>query len=969
MVLDRFFKPKWQHKKAQVRLQAVAQLDPQNKDQLGVLRTLAIGDNEPTVQKAAVERINRIQPLEEMLKNHPDKQLEHWLTQQIAHLLAHKHAKELDETEQVQYIQKCSHQQIIQYVALNAELSTLQLAAIKKLENESDLSQVVVNAGSSTLRYAAAERIHSKQALTEIVKLIKNKDKKVTRLIRDKLSLLEQTQNQEIEQQRALEDNVRALEKLAQSTYSQPFENRLKGITLKWKQFTEGEKKPFLSRHQTALQQCQEIVANHQQKQEALQHQEMALNSAREEQVNTCELLESCLAGLQDQIQQNKLDEPALNAVISSQKTRWEVACQHVAPDAKTKQRYQDSNALLIQLLSANQRLKEKENAAESLLNSDELTPTNPKDTQRSIEKLAQHVAWPNAFQPHPTLKKLAALSEHLRSIEKDQRQQIEQRLKKLNDTLARIKDSIQQGHFKAAGKLSKEARKELSALPPHKTKSISREFHALQNTIKEFTDWQGFATTPKKDQLIEKMEQLVDADIDIEDKADQIRILQDQWKQLGPSDPKVSKSQWERFKSAADKAYEPCKAYFQDKSLQRGENLSKRTEVCEQLESYLEHMDWANADWKKVEEVHQVARQEWQKYSPVDRSAGKEVQQRFNRLLKSIQQHIDTEKNQNAEQKNQLIIQAEQLLEETDLNKAIEGIKSLQADWKKIGITQYKQSRHQWKQFREHCDAIFARRDQQRNDNLANQQSQVAQADAICQSFEALIKEDHRHILQNRGTPNQLQSQLYELTNLPTGKRKSIEKRFAQLNDAFEQAFLSAQHQQLLDNFRIAHQSANLCQQVEQQAFSNDKATNPDTLKTEWPSGFEDLAPKWQAILTTRLTQGIAKITEAKDTSNTSDEAIPPQLEQLENICIGMEILSNIESPAEAQSKRMAYQVNRLSSGLGQNAQTKTKQEQMIELELKWLQQPWLNNPAYSELQARHEKAIEAFREESTPS
>ncbi|MBV1885062.1 MAG: hypothetical protein KUG66_02285, partial [Gammaproteobacteria bacterium] len=156
MVLDRFFKPKWQHKKAQVRLQAVAQLDPKNKEHLNVLRTLAIGDNEPTVQKTAVQRINQIHPLEEMLKNHPDKQLENWLTQQIGHLLAHKHARELDEAEQVRYIQKCDHQQIIQYIALNAELSTLQLAAIERLENESDLTHVAINAGAANLRFAAA---------------------------------------------------------------------------------------------------------------------------------------------------------------------------------------------------------------------------------------------------------------------------------------------------------------------------------------------------------------------------------------------------------------------------------------------------------------------------------------------------------------------------------------------------------------------------------------------------------------------------------------------------------------------------------------------------------------------------------------------------------------------------------------------------------------------------------------------
>jgi len=994
MVLDRFFKPKWQHKKAQVRLQAVAQLDPKNKEHLNVLRTLAIGDNEPSVQKTAVQRINQIHPLEEMLKTHPDKQLENWLTHQIAHLLAHKHAKELDETEQVQYIQKCSHQQIIQYVALNAELSTLQLAAIKRLEDESDLSQVVINASASNLRFAAAERIHSKQALSEIVKLIRNKDKKVTRLIRDKLSELEQAQNHENELQQALKDNVEAIEKLAQNTDSIQFESRLKNIEQKWKHFSETTTAPYLSRYQSAHQQCQAIAERHQQQKVAQQNQAVALENATEELTSTCDILENCLEGLEVQIKQNEFDEPALNAVITSQGTRWEEACQHARPSPEVKQRYQNSNALLNQLLAANQRLKERDQDLQALLQTDPQNDPKPRNTQRSIEKLQQYISWPHSFQSHPALENLAEMSQHLHTLEKTQRQKIEQRIKKLDSNLEQIKSAIHQGSLKTARKLSKEVRKELSDLPHQKTKTISREFQALQSTMDELTDWQGFATTPKKEQLIEKMQQLVNAELDLEDKADQIRNLQGEWKQLGASDPKVSKSQWDRFKTAADSAYEPCKAYFQDKNAQRGANLSKRIALCEQLEVYIEGSDWNQVDWKKVEEIHQVARKEWQLYSPVDRSAGKDTQQRFNLLLKEIQNRINEEKNQNAEQKDKLIAEAKLLLEEADLNKAIEAIKSLQGDWKKIGVTQHQKGRQQWKEFREHCDAIFARRDQQRHDKIADQQSQAQQADEICQTLETLIQKDYGEIIAGQKSLNQFRAQLDSLTNIPGNQRKGIDKRFNRLNEEFALALTTAKQQQLLASLNTARQAAELCQQIERLLEPQNDASSQGqkseaisetaleavletaletklaTIVAGWPQEFENIDRQWQSAINARFEHAKESaanlIADGTNRPSKSQQELDTAMDQLENLCIGMEILSNVESPVEAQSKRMAYQVNRLASGLGQSKQHQTDQQQMIDLELNWLQQPWINTVGHPDLQQRYERALQAFYSES---
>ena len=62
------------------------------------------------------------------------------------------------------------------------------------------------------------------------------------------------------------------------------------------------------------------------------------------------------------------------------------------------------------------------------------------------------------------------------------------------------------------------------------------------------------------QEELCVAMERLVETHIDPADKADKIKAMQQEWKRLGGTGDQAL---WNRFKTAADKAFEPCALFF----------------------------------------------------------------------------------------------------------------------------------------------------------------------------------------------------------------------------------------------------------------------------------------------------------------------------------------------------------------------------------------------------------------------
>ncbi|NNC27501.1 DUF349 domain-containing protein, partial [Salinisphaera sp. USBA-960] len=134
----------------------------------------------------------------------------------------------------------------------------------------------------------------------------------------------------------------------------------------------------------------------------------------------------------------------------------------------------------------------------------------------------------------------------------------------------------------------------------------------------------------PKRAELLEEIESLVDSTLDPPVLAERIKGLQEEWRTLSKGAGENLEADWQRFQEAARKAYQPCREYFEAQSLARQENLQRREALLARLLAFESGHDWEHPDWRLVLVALRESKQLWRQHSPVDRVAARELQERF---------------------------------------------------------------------------------------------------------------------------------------------------------------------------------------------------------------------------------------------------------------------------------------------------------------------------------------------------
>ena len=101
----------------------------------------------------------------------------------------------------------------------------------------------------------------------------------------------------------------------------------------------------------------------------------------------------------------------------------------------------------------------------------------------------------------------------------------------------------------------------------------------------------------------------------------------------------------------------------------------------------------------------------------------------------------MSDEQERNAKLKQAIVDKAALLIDEENINEATQKAKQLQKDWQKIGITAHKEDRKLWKSFREHCDALFAKRESAKQQGKINEESHTLAVAHTCDEIENIAK------------------------------------------------------------------------------------------------------------------------------------------------------------------------------------------------------------------------------------
>lgn len=391
---------------------------------------------------------------------------------------------------------------------------------------------------------------------------------------------------------------------------------------------------------------------------------------------------------------------------------------------------------------------------------------------------------------------------------------------------------------------------------------------------------------------------------------AAKIKAMQAEWKALGHLAPHRDQELWQDFKAASDQAYEPCKAAFAQRAGVYQQNVERRMELISQLIEYEKKMHWPDAeatdsdaappDWKLVQKTLDTARQAFRNIKPVDRKGERKTQKKLKAACDRIYHHVKLEYERNIKLKEDMVQQARDLVEMEDLQHAISRAKTIQREWKEIGMTPMRVDRKLWKKFRGACDAVFARLDEERHQARQAVSGQISEAEELIKKGRALIAEGNPHLKKELG---ELHAALRAI-DLPGRIRTQLNRQFSELENEVRN---QAAAERKLKEQRGWDMLTQCIRASAVNSADSDEANWQDL--EQLPRGID------VPVLETFRAEGPGDISE----------------DELREACIALEVLFEKDSPAEDKQARMAYQMKRLVEGMG-GQQAVNADEQLLD-------------------------------------
>lgn len=497
--------------------------------------------------------------------------------------------------------------------------------------------------------------------------------------------------------------------------------------------------------------------------------------------------------------------------------------------------------------------------------------------------------------------------------------------LRQIGGLLRKAHGALAAGSSKTAAGLRRSIDEKLTTAPPLPP-PLANQLRQLDEKLQELKDWKSFSVAPKRAGLIEQMESLVGATMHPTALAGHIKDLQEQWRTLSKGAGEDVEADWQRFHEAAQKAFQPCREFFEAQDQVKQENLRQRGLLFDRLAAFEAQHDWEAPHWQTVIIALREARQLWRQHAPVDAAEGEELKRKFNELTATLQSRVDAEYVRNVKEKKSLIERARGLLTSSDSRRAIDEVKRLQEQWKASGPVPRDEDRKLWEAFRQQCDALFQKRQQEFASHTEALETNKSQASSLCEALEKIAGLSDLELLEGVKQLPELRLAFDAIEELPRANARQLQDRFERAFERCQKA-VAQQHARdaehgwisLLDaaNYVRAYRLA-LARQADAAERDALKQAAEDHLAsaTKWPKrGLE--------ALKTALAQPASSDLAANELA-------------LRRLCIRAEILTDTPTPDADQTLRREYQVQRLMQSMGQGV--KAEDGELDSFAIEWL-------------------------------
>ncbi|MEE9321261.1 MAG: DUF349 domain-containing protein [Granulosicoccus sp.] len=957
------------HKDPQVRLSWVTSDEADDPASQSVLTELALNDEALPVRRAAIGKSDDIVMLLQLLDAGSSGELEDAVGKRLAGLLE---AGEVSDVSVGQLLQ--SHtRQLAATVAAHSSAVSQREQALTLILDEVTLLQVVQQARYHDTRLAAASRITRHDGMQAALSACRSRDKVVAKLLQQRLDSEAAAEAARIATAHAVTTTVESMQALASSVWSPQHSGRHQALLDRWKNFDSADTADRAEALLVASKAVNQIIET-QVKEAALRAEQQSLeasdvatgskadtssvnstSSATAEEVGVDQAGKSASS---DQVSDNdKTNTPtAVKAdpawqqdveVIALCKAFDEVQLLDLGAVLGTLENKEATGARATALLAHGRAVAV---LFDPPFDYNKARPQALKQHTRRIDSLIDTRATLGGLTANelPYLKHLGDYRLVLEQRLDKARQESSDRIKATHRQFAALAGTVADGKWGPANSMLHRLQKKLSAMEPAERSGLNEKLTRAESQLKEMGDWQDFAARPKLETLCVSMEALPAQELAPDALAKKVRKLQANWKALGASS--AANELWPRFKLAGDTAYEPCKAWFEKKQVERQLKLDAKAGICSQLEEAKTLLSLDDADWKEINRQVGNAKRDWSRNRIQDRKPDKSLESRFSAALKPLEDALALQYDANRNAKQELVEKITSLAEGDITQHSANQAKRLQNTWKQIGIMRRKEDQALWELFNGHCRTVFKHQHEvdreKRNATLAH----VFRAKDIIKLLKQLAKGSSI----DDAEVQILLTEFQNLADFPPRDDKFLKRDFRAATDACSRVQASSAKRREQAEYEERLRLVGLCEQLEHAVELPESRTS--TLQ-------DDIMHSWSAT-EVRLSRDIATQLDARrdaavkhlKAGTTPDYDAHDTLRR--DLLIRMEIAAEIETPTEDKSRRMVYQLENLKEGMT-SAGVSDQRATLTKLEEQWLTAPPVRQHSRDSLQSRYLKAV----------
>jgi exonuclease SbcC len=901
---QRLFKPKWQHKSADIRLESVTK--EQDPDLISSLVEIARTDEDKRVRCAAIKRLHQLENILKLHGSETDSEVKSLLEERIRQLASSSAEARPALNLRMQVVELTSDRDLIEHLASHAPEAELRRAAIAKVIRQGVLGDCCITDSDAENRHFAASRVTQHTTLKRVIEALRKRDKSLHTKLQARLheELLNQSDPKAI-QLEAL-NICTALEKLALEADTDSGEtSETKVLHAAWQDIANKTTADMAERYQRV---CERLVTP-------------AVSTPR----------------------------PSAQPVPA------------IKPDKPESKPAEAPSTALIEPLQPNESLTE---LASTICLYEKEYKEQPRSANVKKLKTQLDNIWKQCSPPHQEdLDRWNEANTVLQSLQATlelRQQAFEKELSEAQVQLTQMENELQQGELHKA--LETRAKIQITGKGHGKNRdwqNINKKMSGMQARLRELRDWHHWSNNKIRKRLIAEMEILPAADLHPDALLDRIKSLQVEWKTLEeseqiPGDKRFSAApwMWRKFSAAGHTAFDTAKPYLDKRSEIQSRHAQSLATFCAELAQLAkaEPMDWTalskglNRGRKKLHDLNNVPANQRQKMARKLKAA----LDKANAVLQERYQDVEKEK-------MKLIRAASQLIHMPERSEAITQAKSLQSNWQAAGSLWRSKEQELWNQFREHLDPLFTElKDQQASERAADDERLAAQK-ALCNELREILKTE-KDLSALHGKVQGLQGGWKDIQH-PDRKLLQI---FQDMVAEYQKKVEEAGQQQVETNRERWWLKSMLLHELTVSGRTTKGALSKKTearVTKAWPeeSSTDELETQMDEVCKDIL---------AGNTPELTTNSIEELQDKARTLCISLEFLAGLPSPPGDRDQRMTYQVDRLAETMSGESTRQPAADEARDAERTWLEMYTLPDADFGAFGKRIRQALTSVTE-----